>query len=34
MEVKNNNDMENLQTDLNRLWKWAVENAMKIKSKK
>jgi hypothetical protein len=30
MEVKNNNDMENLQTDLNRLAKWAVENAMKI----
>jgi hypothetical protein len=29
-EVKNNNDMENLQTDLNRLGKWAVENAMKI----
>jgi hypothetical protein len=28
-EVKNNN-MENLQTDLNRLGKWAVENAMKI----
>jgi hypothetical protein len=25
-EVKNNNDMENLQTDLNRLGKWAVEN--------
>jgi hypothetical protein len=22
--------MEYLQTDLNRLWKWAVENAMKI----
>jgi hypothetical protein len=29
-EVKNNNDKENLQTDLNRLGKWAVENAMKI----
>jgi hypothetical protein len=29
-EVKNNNDMENLQTDLNRLGKWEVENAMKI----
>jgi hypothetical protein len=29
-EVKNNNDKENLQTDLNRLAKWAVENAMKI----
>jgi hypothetical protein len=29
-EVKNNNDMENLQTDLNRFGKWAVENAMKI----
>jgi hypothetical protein len=29
-EVKNNNDEENLQTDLNRLGKWAVENAMKI----
>jgi hypothetical protein len=28
-EVKNNNK-ENLQTDLNRLGKWAVENAMKI----
>jgi hypothetical protein len=31
-EVKNNNNnnMENLQTDLNRLGKWAVENTMKI----
>jgi hypothetical protein len=29
-EVRNNNDKENLQTDLNRLGKWAVENAMKI----
>jgi hypothetical protein len=29
-EVKNNNDKENLQTDLNRLGKWADENAMKI----
>jgi hypothetical protein len=29
-KVKNNNDMENLQTDLNRLGKWAVQNAMKI----
>jgi hypothetical protein len=29
-EVKNNDDMENLQTDFNRLGKWAVENAMKI----
>jgi hypothetical protein len=29
-EVKNNNDMENLKTDLNRLWKWAFENAMNI----
>jgi hypothetical protein len=29
-EVKYNNDMENLQTDLNRLGKWAVENAIKI----
>jgi hypothetical protein len=29
-EVKNNNDMENLQTDLNRLGKWVVENVMKI----
>jgi hypothetical protein len=28
-EVKNN-DKENLQTDLNRLGKWVVENAMKI----
>jgi hypothetical protein len=33
-EVKNNNYMENLQTDLNRLGKWAVENAMKIKPTK
>jgi hypothetical protein len=29
-EIKNNNDMENLQTDLNRLGKCAFENAMKI----
>jgi hypothetical protein len=29
-EVKNNNDKENLQTDLNRFGKRAVENAMKI----
>jgi hypothetical protein len=29
-EVKNHNDKENLQTDLNRPGKWAVENAMKI----
>jgi hypothetical protein len=29
-EVKNDNDKENLQTDLNRLGKWAVEKAMKI----
>jgi hypothetical protein len=29
-EDKNNNDKENLQTDLNRLGKWAAENAMKI----
>jgi hypothetical protein len=29
-EFKNKNDKVNLQTDLNRLWKWAVENAMKI----
>jgi hypothetical protein len=29
-EVKNNNDKENLQTDLNRLGKWSVENAMRI----
>jgi hypothetical protein len=29
-EVKNNNDKGKLQTDLNRLGKWAVENAMKI----
>jgi hypothetical protein len=29
-EVKNNNEMESRQTDLNRLAKWAVENAMKI----
>jgi hypothetical protein len=33
-EVKDNNDKENLQTDLNRLRKWAVENAMKIKPTK
>jgi hypothetical protein len=29
-EVKNNNDKENLQTDLNRLGKWLVEKAIKI----
>jgi hypothetical protein len=29
-EVNNNNNKENLQTDLNRLEKWTVENAMKI----
>jgi hypothetical protein len=29
-EVKNNNDKENLQTDLNSLGKWVVEIAMKI----
>jgi hypothetical protein len=29
-EVKKNNDKEKLQTDLNRIVKWAVENAMKI----
>jgi retron-type reverse transcriptase len=29
-EVKNNNVMENLQTDLNKLGKLAVENAMKL----
>jgi hypothetical protein len=33
-EVKNNNDMENLQTNLNRLAKWAIENAMKINPNK
>jgi hypothetical protein len=29
-KVKNNYDKENLQTDLNRHGKWAVENAMTI----
>jgi hypothetical protein len=29
-EVKNNNDKENLQTELNRLGKWVVGNAMKV----
>jgi hypothetical protein len=29
-EVKNNDDKEKLQTDLNRPGIWAVENAMKI----
>jgi hypothetical protein len=29
-EVKNNNDKEKPQTDLNGLGKWAAENAMKI----
>jgi hypothetical protein len=28
--IKNNNDKEKLQIDLNSLGKWAVENAMKI----
>jgi hypothetical protein len=29
-KIKNNNDKKKLQTDLDRLGKWAVENAMKI----
>jgi hypothetical protein len=33
-EGENYNDKENLQTDLNRLWKWAGENAMKMNSSK
>jgi hypothetical protein len=33
-KIKNNNDKEMLQIDLNRLGKWAVENAMKINRNK
>ena len=32
-KIINNADMENFQKDLDRLGEWAVENAMKIKSK-
>ena len=32
-KIINNADMEKLQKDLDRLGEWAVENAMKIKSK-
>jgi hypothetical protein len=28
--ISNNNDMEDLQVDLNRLWEWAFQNEMII----
>ena len=33
-KIINNADMEKLQKDLDRLWEWAVENAMKINPSK
>jgi hypothetical protein len=32
-KIINNKDMKNLQKDVDRLGEWAVEKAMKIKSK-
>ena len=29
-KIMDRSDIEKLQTDLNRLWEWAVENEMKI----
>ena len=33
-KIINNADMEKLQKDLDKLWEWAVENAMKINPSK